>query len=183
MKTFLCFGLLLASAARAQEPKVDPNRVFTTQLHWERVGGAPRSATDRWASGSLAILYRDGTYAAVTASFRRIAKDAPISLSLNEGYVIRLGTWTKTDDNMIRIESREVARDAVVQRAGDAEAPLPGPVSARTCRLDKPSVEHLSDAIHCNGGNGLTLTPPDAPVDLNDLPRIVDALVKKTAPR
>jgi hypothetical protein len=89
---------------------------------------------------------------------------------------------------MIRIESREVLREKMVQRVVCApkgqnchpvpEAPLPGPTTARTCRLDKPSVEHLSDTLHCNGGAGLTLLHPTDPVDLADFPQIVQALMK-----
>ncbi len=188
MRLVCCAPLLLAATAHAQEPKVDPNRVFTTPLHWSRVVGAPRSEPLRVADGSLAILYQDGTYAAVTASFIRSGREQHVGLNLNEGEIVRLGTWTKTDDDMIRIESREVLREKMVQRVVCApkgqnchpvpEAPLPAPTTARTCRLDKPSVEHLSDMIYCNGGAGLTLVHPAEPVDLADLPNILAQLRK-----
>jgi hypothetical protein len=60
--------LLVAGAASAQETELDPNRVFATELHWERVAGAPHSEKLRHADGTLVILYLDGTYAQVTAS-------------------------------------------------------------------------------------------------------------------
>lgn len=103
-------SLLLGSgAALPQETNPDPNRVFTTDLHWERVAGAPRSEKLRRADGTLVILYLDGTYAEVRASFIKTGGKVSVGLNLNEGFVVRLGTWSRTEDEvLIRTVSREV---------------------------------------------------------------------------
>ena len=81
--------LLVSGIMAAQETDLDPNRVFTTELHWERVAEAPRG--DKVAHGTLVILYLDGTYAEVRASFIKTGSKVPVGLNLNEGFIVRLG--------------------------------------------------------------------------------------------
>jgi hypothetical protein len=181
--------LLLCGAASAQEADLDPNRVFTTELHWDRVASAPRGEKLRYAYGTLVILYLDGTYAEVTASFVKTGSKVPVGLNLNEGFIVRLGTWSRTEDDvLIRSVSREVLRDKIVgevkcQTAATGKAcapvpepPLPGPVLTNTCRLEHPSTTHIADAIVCRG---LTVFHPQHAVALNDFPSIVRQLVEK----
>ncbi|WP_260736113.1 hypothetical protein [Tunturiibacter lichenicola] len=85
--SFLCVG-----GVAAQEASVDPDRVFATDLHWGRLAGAPHSDKDRYADGTLVILYLDGSYAEVTASFTKTNGKTPIGLNLNNGVVVHLGT-------------------------------------------------------------------------------------------
>jgi len=106
---------LMCGAASAQETDLDPNRVFTTELHWERVAGAPHGEKLRHADGTLVILYLDGTYAEVRASFIKTGGKVPIGLNLNEGFVVRLGTWSRTEDEvLLRTVSREVVREKMI---------------------------------------------------------------------
>ncbi len=181
--------LLLWGAASAQVTDLDPNRVFTTELHWERVAGAPHSEKLRYADGTLIILYLDGTYAEVTASFIKSGGKSPVGLNLNEGFIVRLGTWSRTEDDvLIRTVSREVLREKMIQKVSCQttvngrvcspvpEAPLPGPLVANTCRLEHPSMTHIADAIVCTG---LTVFHPKRAIDLSDFPSIVRQLVEK----
>jgi hypothetical protein len=180
---------LMCGAASAQETDLDPNRVFTTELHWERVPGAPRSEKLRYADGTLVILYLDGTYAEVTASFIKTGGNVPFGLNLNEGFIVRLGTWSRTEDDvLIRTVSREVVREKLIRKEScqttangqictpAPEAPLPGPLASNTCRLEHPSTTHIADAIVCSG---LTVFHPQHAIDLSDFPSIVSKIVAK----
>lgn len=171
------------SAASAEEMKPDPDRIFVTPLKWERIQGAPRSVKERWASGMLAVLYADGTYAEAQASFSRGSKRT-IGLNLNEGFIIRLGSWSRTyDDRIIRVEARETLRDKIIipmkckTTEGKQvceqppEAPLPGPIVTHTCRLERPSSTHIADAIVCSGGS--TFVHARERIGMSDFPDIV----------
>ena len=181
------FALILAGRpVIAQELDPDPNRIFVTPLKWERVAGAPRDVKTRSAEGTLTILYLEGVYAEVRASFIKSEGKQPIGLNLNEGFVLRLGTWSRTDDDvLIRVESREVVREKqllklICKSGGDSsckpvpEGPLPGPLMTNTCRLERPSPTHIADTIVCSG---LTVDHPSKAIDLSDLPAIVRQLV------
>ena len=159
----LLFSLLACGAACAQELDADSERVFVTPLKWERVAGAPRNEKLRYADGTLVILYLEGVYAEVTASFIKMNEKQPLGLNLNEGFIIRLGKWSRTDDeSLIRIESREVVREKQVRMlsckdssgrvcAPAPETPLPGPLISHTCRLERQSLTHIAGTIVCNG--------------------------------
>ena len=179
--------LLVGGAVLAQETDLDPNRVFTTELHWERVAGAPHG--EKVAHGTLVILYLDGTYAEVTASFIKTGGKVPISLNLNSGFIVRLGTWSRTEDDvLIRTVSREVVREKIIRKESCQttangqvcspvlEAPLPGPLMTNTCRLEHPPTTHIADAIVCTG---LTVFHPQHAIDLSDFPSIVRQIVEK----
>jgi len=181
-------GLLLVGDAVAQETDVDPNRVFTTDLRWERVAGAPHSKKLRYAYGTLIILYLDGVYAEVSASFIKTNSKLPVGLNLNEGYIVRLGTWSRTEDDvLIRTQSREVVREKMIRKetcqtttngkvcSPVPEAALPGPLMTNTCRLERPSPTHIADAIVCTG---LTVFHPQHAIDLSDFPSIIRHLVE-----
>jgi hypothetical protein len=181
--------LVMCGAAPAQETDLDPNRVFTTELHWEKAAGAPHSEKLRYAYGTLLILYLEGTYAEVTASFIKTGGKVPVGLNLNEGFIVRLGTWSRTEDDvLIRIVSREVVREKIIRTESCQttangrvcspvpEAPLPGPLVANTCRLEHPSATHIADAIVCTG---LTVFHPQHPIGLSKFPAIVRQIVEK----
>jgi hypothetical protein len=186
----LVIPLLTCALSWPQELDADPNRVFITPLKWERVAGAPHSERLRYVHGTLIVLYLEGVYAEVTASFIKTDEKQPIRLNLNEGYMVRLGTWSRTDDdNLIRIESREVAREKLVQMIPCRQTPsgqvctpapepaLPGPLVSHTCRLERQSSVHIADTIVCNGG--LVVSYPKKAIDLVDFPNIVRQLVAK----
>jgi hypothetical protein len=179
--------LLVCGAASAQETDLDPNRVFTTDLHWGRVAGAPHG--EKVAYGTLVILYLDGTFAEVTASFIKNGGKVPVGLNLKEGFILRLGTWSRTEDDvLIRTVSREVVREKIIRKehcqtttngqvcSPVPEAPLPGPLVTNTCRLEHPSSTHIADAIVCTG---LTVFHPQHAIDLSDFPAIVRRIVEK----
>lgn len=177
----------LVWGAAAQETELDPNRVFTTELHWEKVAGAPHG--EKVANGTLVILYLDGTYAEVRTSFIKTGSKAPIGLNFNEGSIVRVGTWSRTEDEvLIRTMSREVLRHKTASelqcQTGASgrvctpvpEAPLPGPIVANTCLLEHPSTTHIADAIVCTG---LTVFHPQHEIALSDFPSIIRRLVEK----
>jgi hypothetical protein len=182
----LC-GLLACGVACAQELDADSDRVFVSHLKWEKVACAPHNEKLRYADGTLVILYLEGVYAEITASFIQTNSKQPVGLNLNEGFIIRLGKWSRTDDeSLIRIESREVVREKQVRAlsckensSGHVCAPatetLPGPLISHTCRLEQQSLTHIADTIVCNGG--LIVAHPQKPIHLADFPDIVRRLV------
>ena len=172
----------------AQELDADPDRVFVSALKWERLAGAPRSEKVRHACGTLVILYREGVYAEVTAAFLRKNERLPAGLNLNEGFLVRLGSWSRAeDDELIRVESRAVLRNQQKQKlegepgkvpcssSPSAQDLLPGPVTTHTCRLERPSVTHIAETIVCSGG--LIVDHPQRPIGLADFPSIVRRMV------
>ena len=92
------FGLSVCAAG--EDKVVDPARVFVTPLRWEREARASRNETLRYSYGSLSVLYLDGTYAQVSAPFTRASGKDPIELDLSEGFVLRLGTWSRVDPSV-----------------------------------------------------------------------------------
>lgn len=178
--------ILMGRVVVAQELDPDPNRIFVTPLKWERVAGGPRDVKTRSADGTLTILYLEGVYAEVRASFTKSGGKQPIALNLNDGFIVRLGTWSRTEDDvLIRVQSREVVREKQLQKlicksGGDStcqpapEGPLPGPLTTNTCRLERPSSTHIADTIVCSG---LVVDHPSKAIDLSDLPSIVRQLV------
>ncbi len=179
--------ILAGRVVTAQELDPDPNRVFVTPLKWERAAGAPHSEGLRYAYGTLVILYLEGVYVEVTATFIKTDGKHPIGLNLNEGFIVRLGTWSRTEDDvLIRVQSREVKREKQMQilhcerGAGDSachpvpEDPLPGPLKTRTCRLERASSTHIADTIVCEG---LVVDHAQKKIDLSDFPSIVRQLV------
>jgi hypothetical protein len=184
----LAFGLTLCRTAGSQELDADPNRIFTTGYKWERVAGASHNEKLRYARGTLVVLYLEGVYAEVTASFIKTNEKRPVGLNLNEGFIVRLGTWSRTDDDtLIRIESREVMREKQIQKlsckaaSGDRvctampEPSLPGPLISHTCRLERQSPTHIAETIVCNGG--LVVSHQQKMLDLVDFPDLVRRLV------
>jgi hypothetical protein len=188
-----CAVELLPAAASGQRLQPDPDRIFISPLAWERVGGAPRSAKERVASGTLTVFYLEGVYAEVRASFLKANPKGPIGLNLNEGFVVRIGTWSRTDDEqLIRIEAREVMRDKVIrplrceavagkEACAPEETQLPGPMKYSTCRLERPSTIHIAETIVCTGG--MVVSHLKAPIDLADFPKIVQSLSAVQAQR
>ena len=185
----VCVSLSAADGS-GQKLDPDPDRIFVTPLKWERIGGVPRSVKERVAYGKLSIFYLEGVYAEVRGWFIRKSAKQPIGLNLNEGFVIRLGTWSRTDDEqLIRIEARDVFRDKIVGPlkcevvAGERdcvsvpENPLPGPMKYSTCRLERPSTVHIAETIVCTGG--LTVSHLKERMDLADFPEIVRKLVSQ----
>jgi hypothetical protein len=152
----------------AQELDPDPNRIFVTQLKWKALPGVQGEEKLKSATGTLVILYAEGVYAEVTASF--VDRDAkqPIGLNLDDGFV-RLGTWKRVEDSdLIRIESRET------WRLPKGETKFDEPLTARTCRLERPSSIHIADTIVCNG---LVVNHAQKSIELSGFPSIVRRLV------
>jgi hypothetical protein len=189
----LCFAgvvlLSISASACAQETDLDPARVFVTVLHWQRAAGPSHGEGLRYADGTLVIFYREGVYAEVATSFTKTGSKLPIVLNLTEGSVVRLGTWSRTEDDvLIHVVSREVARGGTIPKGRcqettndricptGPEAASPGPSLPNTCRLEHPSTKHIADAIVCNG---LTVFHPQRPIDLGDFPSVVHQLCRE----
>lgn len=179
---FLCVGDIVA-----QKADVDPDRIFTTDLHWGRLVGTPHSEKDRYADGTLVIFYLDGSYAEVTTSFTKTNGKTPVVLTLNDSSIVRLGTWSRTEDDVIlRTVSREVDREKTLQiisckttidqTCGSALkiGPLE-PSRTNTCRLEHPSSTHIADAIVCAG---LTVFHSQHAIDLNGFPSLIHRLIE-----
>jgi hypothetical protein len=185
------FVLSIGTAACAQENDLDPSRIFVTDLHWRKAVDPSHNDGLRYAKGTLVILYREGVYAEVATSFTRTRSKLPIKLILDEGSIVRLGTWSRTEDDvLIRIASREVARGNAIPKGSCQIAPKDGVCPARpesapsgallpnTCRLEHPSTTHIADAIVCSG---LTVFHPQGPIDPGDLPSAVHQLTEQKA--
>jgi hypothetical protein len=141
-------------------PPIDPNWIYTTPIHWQRIGGAPGSESERCSSATTAVLYPDGKYVEISSNLLRFGK-GPAMIPGNDGLLIRTGTWARTDEDRIRIHAREVMEDKMVRVVHCettpqgrkcpplSDPPLPGPFETVTCALEGRSPTHLAKLIHC----------------------------------
>jgi hypothetical protein len=174
----MAVGLALALTpgwAQAPPAAIDATWIYTTALEWHK---APRGIDSRWTFASVAVLYPDGQYVEVdTVLIARRGKSLPAGFSAGDGNLVRGGTWARTDDDVIRIHSREVWWDdhviKHVPRCSDVERkhcsvpdPMPGPFETDTCRLEGRSATHLASTIHCSR---LSLVPLRIDLDPADL--------------
>ena len=170
MRILLVLGIALLLSGRpvfAQELDPDPDRIFVTSLKWTSVRGV-QGENLRSARGTLAILYAEGVYAEVTAPFVESGAKQ-VRLNLKDGFVVRFGTWNRVEDSdLIRIESRETVYSP------EGESNSEGPLTVRTCRLERPSSTHIADTIVCNG---LIVDHAQKPIELSGFPSIVRQLI------
>jgi hypothetical protein len=149
---WLRWGLLLigcGGTAAAQQGPIDPNWVYITPVKWVR----PRADLHApWAAVRVVVLYPEGRYAEVGGVLIRAEKDKPVGFSAGDGLVIRSGTWSRTDDRVIRIHAEDVYRDVPLIRA--------------PCGLEGQSKTHLAQTIHCHR---LIVSPLTLNLDLDAL--------------
>jgi hypothetical protein len=156
--------VLLLQAAPSQTPNplpsIEPTWVYSTPIKWERIGGAPRNVKERWAGATVVVLYPAGEYVEIVSNLYR-SPDGTASIPGNDGLLIRTGTWARTDDDVIRIHSREVLEDKVIRSSKcdktasgvkcspPAALTLPSPFESDTCALQGQSPTHLAGTVFC----------------------------------
>jgi hypothetical protein len=162
MKLLPLFLLMTASAAAQQGP-IDPAWVYVTRLKWH---WAPKGIDSRWTFATIAILYPEGQYVEVSTTLMGYHdKSRPLNFSAGDGNLVRTGTWARTDDNMIRIHSRDVWWDPETVKY-QPEQPHPKPFTFETCALEGQSPTHLAKVIHCQR---LSLSPLHVALDFTEL--------------
>ncbi len=156
-------GMAASAAAHAQQGPIEATWVYTTQLHWKH---APRQAEVPVSTSSalVVILYPEGRYFEMGVVLIKQDRDQTITFSAGDGHVIRTGTWSRTDEDRIRIQSHVVLRD--VARNPPHEA------SVDTCALEGASRTHLANVLHCHRA---ILGPAKANLDLAELQHMADA--------
>ncbi len=166
----LGWALLLAcvGAGRGQEGPIDPTWVYVSAVKWVH---APKEIHVRAGFAVVSVLFPEGRYVEVSASLIQHDKTKRVTFSQGDGTLIRGGTWSRTDDNRIRIHSRNVLRDNFVllpPYCGKAicEPDDPGPFSEDNCALEGKSKTHLAAVIHCRR---LSFSPLTLNLDLEEL--------------
>jgi hypothetical protein len=99
----------------------------------------------------------------------RIEKDKPLAISAGDGLVVRLGTWSRTDDRVIRIHAEDAYRDAPLLKVPCGEKHCDAQLDYKeddTCALEGTSKTHLAQAIHCHR---FVVSPLRLDIDLNQL--------------
>jgi len=163
------WALLLGcvGAAEAQQGSIDPNWVYITAVRWVKPA---KDLHAPWASARIVVLYPEGGYAEVGAVLVQGEKDKPIGLSAGDGLVIRQGTWSRTDDRVIRIHAQDVYRDAPLIHApcgaGQKNCAALDYAEDDTCGLEGTSKTHLAQTIHCHR---LVVSPLRLNLDLSEL--------------
>ena len=135
LKLFLL--ALFATPALAQAPlPIDPNWVYITPLHW--VHAVPAAGIDeRTAYATVFVLYPTGDYAELSSGLIEHGREHAVTFSNFQGLDIRRGTWARTDDNVIRISSREILKlnrspaRILCNPAGEDCTPTPHPAPGR----------------------------------------------------
>ncbi len=107
----------------------------------------------------IAILYPEGEYVEVGTVL--IERNKTVTFSAGDGLVIRGGRWSRIDEGVIRLHSRDVYRS--VEIVGQH---LPNPFMDETCGLEGKSKEHLANSIHCKR---LSFAPLRLSLDLTEL--------------
>lgn len=167
--SFMPLGMLAIS--HAQQGPIDPNWVYITPVHWKH---APRGINESWSFADVAILYPEGQYLEISAALIKRDKDKSVGVSNGDGLLLRTGTWSRTDEQVIRIHSREVfwSTETVSKYKCDQsknckfEEPHPEPFSMDTCGFEGRSPTHLAQAIRCKR---IALTPARLNLDLIQL--------------
>jgi hypothetical protein len=144
------FALLVLSAfccaGVAQEQSIDPDWVYVAPLTWKHDKGATKSQSHDAAFTEIAVLYPDGEYAEVGAWLVRADRRSAPAIGREKGFVIRMGRWTRIDDNLVRLESREVLREKIVAEPASS-VPVP---TNYTCKLERMGRDrHLAGTILC----------------------------------
>ncbi len=157
MKLAAAAWLLLAVAgAAAQAGPIDPNWVYVTPVKWLH---APKGIDERQGFAQVLVLYPEGQFVEVRASLIQMDKTKAVGFSAGDGILLRAGTWSRTDDHVIRIHSRDTVADEhdVGVRRCDVTGktcdyvprPIPGPWMDETCGLEGPPGTHLAQTIRC----------------------------------
>jgi hypothetical protein len=141
---------------------IEPAWVYSTPLHWKH---APRGSDESFGSVRVVVLYPDGQY--FDAGLVLIRQNQSIQYSNGDGHLYRTGTWSRTDEHVIRIRSRVVYRDVQIVRSDGS--PMPEPTDTDTCALEGRSATHLAAVIHCKR---LILKPAKLNLDLSELQRM-----------
>ena len=151
----LVLFLRVVSAA-AQQTAIDPNWVYVTPIAWKH---APAGIPERAGFASVAVLFPDGRYFEIRASLIQMDKTKLVSFSLGDGTLYRGGTWSRVDDDLIRIHSRDTWKDNLIlgknvcdpggKNCQTLERPIPGPFTDETCALEGESKTHLARIIQC----------------------------------
>ena len=160
-------------------PTIKPTWIYTTPLHWKH---APRGIDESWSFARVTVLYPEGQYLEIHADLIKRDKDHFVTFSVGDGQLYRAGTWERTDDQVIRIHSRDVFWDTetvskykcdsnLPDQPCSFEEPHPGPISIDTCGLEGQSPTHLAKTIHCHH---MILTPSRLNLDLPELQRMAE---------
>jgi hypothetical protein len=153
------------------DTSVDLNWVYTTPTHWKH---APRGIDESWSFANLAILYPEGQYLEISASLLKRDKSQSVAVSNGDGLLLRTGTWSRTEEQVIRVHSHEVfwSTETVAKykcdpsRKCEFQEPHAEPFTTDTCGLEGHSATHLAAAIHCNR---VLLAPAKLNLDLTQL--------------
>ena len=161
--------LLCASAVQAQQGPIDPTWVYVTPLRWT---SPPKDLHPPYASARIVILYPEGQYAELGAVLIRLDNSKRVTFKIDDGLVIRHGTWARTDDRAVRIHGQDVYRDVpIVYPSGcggstkDCDTHT-GSATDDNCALEGSSKTHLAQTIHCRR---LSVSPLALNLDLEQL--------------
>ncbi len=158
-------------------PTIDPTWTYTTPLRWKH---APRGIDESWASVQVVVLYPEGEYLEIRGHLIKYDKNTSVNFSAGDGQLYRAGTWERTDDQVIRIHSRDTWKDDHILNMVHCDAnhqncvtveqhPIPGPVTVDTCGLEGRSPTYLAKRIHCHQ---MILQPARLNLDLLELQRM-----------
>jgi len=132
--------------ALAQEQTIDPDWVYVAPLTWKHDKSATKSQSHDAAFAEIAVLYPDGEYAQVGAWLVRADRRSAPAISREKGFVIRMGRWTRIDEDLVRLESRESLREKIVAEPAGS---VPPPTNY-TCKLERMGRDHhLAGTILC----------------------------------
>jgi hypothetical protein len=166
-----------AIQAKAQQGTIEPTWIYTTPLHWKH---APRGIESSETFATVVVLYPEGQYLEIDGALIKNDKNPTIGFSHGDGLLYRAGTWERTDDHVIRTQSRDVfwSTETVSKSKCDSilpdhpchfEEPHPGPIIIDTCGLEGQSPTQLAKTIHCKQ---LILQPSRLKLDLSELQRM-----------
>ncbi len=172
---------IMVSAAKPPKGPIESTWIYTTPIHWQH---APHGIHERTASATIVVLYPEGGYLEVASGLIE-QSDKSVTFSNGDDFIVRRGTWSRTDENAIRVTARDEFWDDkdlahLPKAAGETEEQRPGPHVVDTCALEGTSTIHLAKKIHCHR---LILTPAELRIDLSELQRMAAAEFKTNPPK
>ena len=173
----MCGLLGVGAGAQARTP-IEGNWVYVSGLSWRPVEVPLGSEKQRGTPATIAIFYPDGAYVEVVATLLTPGKHMHVRFSASDGLLMRVGTWSRTDDRVIRIASREVFHDDKIEprvrcslTASGKDCvptrPMPaGPLVTETCGFVVGDAAHFASEVRCRR---YALSPLGIDLSLADL--------------
>ena len=179
-----------ASAPATAPVPIEANWVYLSPLDWHPVEVVPGAEKERGTPATIAVFYPEGQYVEIVATLLTPGRHAHVRFSASDGLLMRVGSWARTDDRLIRVQSREVFHDdklapliqcSLIQNGKHCVPAQPrprGPLVTEMCGLAGRDPDHFASEIHCRHSS---LSPLRIDLSVRDLDILAEDVLPQTS--